>query len=128
MNLVVEGTVVTAILRKDSRKQERVIHRSVEVHPVVFGSTLNPDLAESFIPNPPTISLNSFEVPIWNFSLKVVSCLINANERSADLDLDLFTLSRRKTRIPADPVALLLSLTVNGGCRPPMFLKTRKAC
>ena len=85
-----------------------MIHRGVEINPIIFRSALNLDFAERLIPDTTTFRFHAVEIPIGNLPPKVISGLVKTDERRADLDLDLFALGRGKSYVTAYTMATLM--------------------
>ena len=91
-----------------------MVHRRIEINPLRFGASLNPDPIKGLTPNTPAFHFHVVEIPIGNLSSQVISGLIATDERRPYSYADLFTLLCCKARVPAHPMtALLLAATMN---------------
>ena len=81
MNLVIESTVIAAILSYVDHAFETPIQGSVEHLALRLGTAFYRNLTECLVPLPPSRILDSFKAPGWNLSVEIPLCLFGANER-----------------------------------------------
>src|SRR5205807_1219355 len=87
VNLVVEGAVVTAVLRKQLRIEQRVIKTGVEDSALLVAGAFDGEGAELLAPEPVELRSYALEIPRGNLRFEILARLLDADERGADLRL-----------------------------------------
>src|SRR5882672_471894 len=95
MHLLVEGTVILAVLSDIGNTRQYAVEGGVEDDALVFGSSLHFDFAQRLIPGRTRLRPRPIEIPCRDLVLQVLTCLILTDTGDADAYANLSGLVQR---------------------------------